>query len=265
MQLPDEAALKKLIAQGESSTLELKIAVPRPIELAERLCGMANGAGGLLIIGVEDGSNAIAGVKEPLSKSIDGILRAARLCTPPVTLSPSEPKIYRYPEGVVLVAGVPPSGDELHQAGGTFWIRRGTNTIPLTKAELLEMLYDRGSLTWEEQPVQQATLDDLDLKRFELFLESRDNYRYVRDQNLLKTPDILKRLGCAVEIYSGNQASLVPTNAGLLMFGRESQAFIRQSEVVCMLFTDEVGAGGFADRKIITGSIPEQIDGVAAS
>jgi hypothetical protein len=40
-----EDALRRAIAGGETSTVELKKAVPRPGELAERMCGMANAQG----------------------------------------------------------------------------------------------------------------------------------------------------------------------------------------------------------------------------
>lgn len=49
-----ETALRQLIKGGETTTVELKLASPRPVEMAERLCGMANGQGGILIVGVED-------------------------------------------------------------------------------------------------------------------------------------------------------------------------------------------------------------------
>ena len=34
-----ESTLRKLIENGETNTVELKVAVPRPGEMAERLCG----------------------------------------------------------------------------------------------------------------------------------------------------------------------------------------------------------------------------------
>jgi ATP-dependent DNA helicase RecG len=52
----------------------------------------------------------------------------------------------------------------------------------------------------------------------------------------------------------------VPTNAGLLFFGYDPQQHIIQSEVVCVLYRDTLGVGGYADRKIITGTIQELID-----
>ncbi len=44
-----ESALRQLIKNGETSTVELKVASPRPDEMAERLCGLANAKGGLII------------------------------------------------------------------------------------------------------------------------------------------------------------------------------------------------------------------------
>ena len=48
---PSEAELKKLIQGGETNTIELKVAAPRATKMAERLCGLANAQGGLMIIG----------------------------------------------------------------------------------------------------------------------------------------------------------------------------------------------------------------------
>lgn len=50
----NEVALRRLIKGGETTTVEFKVATPRPVEMAERLCGMANAQGGIIIIGVED-------------------------------------------------------------------------------------------------------------------------------------------------------------------------------------------------------------------
>lgn len=41
--------LRAYIASGESNMVEHKRAVPREGELAERLCGMANAQGGLIL------------------------------------------------------------------------------------------------------------------------------------------------------------------------------------------------------------------------
>src|ERR1700682_2070295 len=91
-----EAELKRLIRGGEMTTVELKLAAPRPVEMAERLCGMANAQGGVVIIGVEDVERKIVGVPdERMAMTKDVILRAARqIMKPALVLDPSEPEIY---------------------------------------------------------------------------------------------------------------------------------------------------------------------------
>src|SRR5207244_1644892 len=66
---------------------------------------------------------------------------------------------------------------------------------------------------------------------------------------------------CAL-VRSGGD--VVPTNAGILFFGRYPQQHVIQGEVVCVLFRDAVGASRYADRKIITGTLQELIDGAEA-
>src|SRR5450755_2334719 len=91
-----EPALRRLIRDGETSTVELKVAAPRPVDLAERLCGMANAQGAIIIIGVEDAEQKIVGVPdERLAMTLDTILRAARMNMKPVlVLDPPEPEVY---------------------------------------------------------------------------------------------------------------------------------------------------------------------------
>jgi hypothetical protein len=45
-----ETELKMLVRGGETNTVELKLAAPRAIDLAERFCGMANARGGIVFI-----------------------------------------------------------------------------------------------------------------------------------------------------------------------------------------------------------------------
>jgi predicted HTH transcriptional regulator len=61
MGLLSEAELKKLVKGGETTTVELKLAAPRAVDLAERLCGMANAKGGMVISGVEDATQKVVG------------------------------------------------------------------------------------------------------------------------------------------------------------------------------------------------------------
>ena len=170
-----EKALRRLIAGGETATVELKVASPRPVEMAERLCGMANARGGVVIIGVEDAERRVVGVSEDrLALTVDVILRATRqIIKPALVLDPPEPEVYLVDGKQLVVASVPPNNGPIYQAGGVCWVRRGTYTVPLTVPEMLELANDRGLQDWETLPARRATMRDIDLERVEAYLSQR--------------------------------------------------------------------------------------------
>jgi ATP-dependent DNA helicase RecG len=252
-----ERELRRLIKGGETNTVELKLASPRPNEMAERLCGMANAQGGFIIIGIEDATLRAVGVPQNrLALTIDVILRAARQIQPTLLLEPPEPEIYSLDGKQVVVARVPPNNGPLYQASGVCWIRRGTYTLPLSVPEMIELVNNRGLTRWELQPARKAAMNDIDQKKVEHYLSHRSS-RSHQDGRFDALEEVLMGMDCATIVANGQ---MVPTNAGILFFGSDPQLHIPQSEVVCVLFGDEHGVGGYLDRKIITGTVQELID-----
>jgi ATP-dependent DNA helicase RecG len=253
-----ESTLRKLIENGETITVELKVAVPRPGEIAERLCGLANAQGGFIIIGIEDTTLKIIGVPASrMAMTKDVILRAARQIEPVLLLDPTEPEVYLLNGKQVVVAAVPPNRGAIYQASGVFWVRRGTYTVPLSVSEIMELAHDRGLLSWETQVARRATMEDIDVERVKDYLSQRSmlSQQSGRFEDLER---VLLGMGCATTASNGE---IVPTNAGILFFGSDPQQFILQSEVVCVFFRDELGVGGYIDRKIVRGTIRDLIDG----
>jgi predicted HTH transcriptional regulator len=170
-----ESVLRQFIKRGESSTVELKAAAPRPVEMAERLCGMANAQGGMIIIGVEDSKHKIVGVpEERIAMTIDTVLHAARQNVKPVLLlDPSEPELYEVDGKRLVVAAVAPNRGPVYQSGGVFWVRRGTHTVPLDASELLELMGNRGLLDWERHAAHGSTMEDIDMGKVEAYMSRR--------------------------------------------------------------------------------------------
>ena len=125
---------------------------------------------------------------------------------------------------------------------------------------MLEMANDRGLQDWELLPARRATMQDLDLVKVEAYLNQR-SIRHRQAGRFDDVEQVLIGMDCALVTSSGE---VVPTNAGILFFGRTPQSDIIQSEVVCVLFRDAVAASRYADRKIITGTLQELIDGTEA-
>jgi predicted HTH transcriptional regulator len=252
-----EATLLQLIAGGETNTVELKRASPRPTEMAERLCGMANAQGGIVIVGVEDADLRIIGIpNNRIALTIDVILRAARQIEPKLLLDPPEPEIYELDGKRLVVAAVPPNPGPIYQSSGVCWVRRGTHTVPLGVSEMMELAHDRGLVSWERQPARKATMEDIDMERVKAYLGRRSE-RSRSGGRLSHVEKALVGLDCVTAKSNGE---LVPTNAGVLFFGYEPQQHVLQSDVVCVLFRDELGVGRYIDRKNITGTIQELID-----
>lgn len=253
-----ETTLRKLIENGETSAVELKVAVPRPGEMAERLCGLANAQGGFIIIGVEDTALKIVGVQNSrMALTKDVILRAARQIEPVLLLDPPEPEVYVLDGKQVVVAVVPPNRGAVYQAGGVFWVRRGTYTVPLKVSEIMELVHDKGLASWEMLAASRAIMEDIDLERVKAYL-SRRSSQSQQSGRFEDMDGVLLGMGCATTASNGE---IVPTNAGILFFGRDPQRLLIQSEVVCVLFRDELGVGGYVDRKIVKGTMQELIDG----
>lgn len=156
-----------------------------------------------------------------------------------------------------MVATVPPNRGPIYQASGVCWVRRGTYTIPLGVSEMLELANDRGLVRWELQAARKATMEDLDMERVKAYLKQRSRQSR-QNSRLTQLEKVLVGMDCATV---NTQGTVVPTNAGILFFGHDPQQHILQSDVVCVLYRDELGLGGYADRKNITGTLQELIDG----
>jgi len=255
-----EEALHQMLAGGESGTVEFKIKAPRPSELAERICGMANTrTGGTIIFGVEDETGRVVGIAKA-NETIDTILRATRLIKPAVTLLGPGSDIRIIDGRTVVVIQVPSNNGTLYQAGAGCWVRKGTHTIPMTTEEIEAHLNTYGSTRWERALCPRATLDDIDPDLVERYLtyraeRSRQKMRYTSQE------DLLIGLECAARDQRTQE--IRPTNAGMLMFGYDPQLQIPQSEVVCIRYADRLGVGKYVDRKNILGNLPELIDKTA--
>jgi ATP-dependent DNA helicase RecG len=247
-----------MIAGGETPTVEFKSSAARPIDIAERMCGMANNrAGGVIIFGIEDATRAIVGIRNP-SLTNDVVLRAARMIRPAVPLGETSVQTWTLDDATLLTVAVPPNSGRLYQYDGAYYVRRGTQTVPLSVEEIRDYLNRSGQSGWElALGPDWMTIDDLDLDAVERYL----SYRAERSRNR-------NRLGEASALLPALKAvgrdlatgQLRPTHAGILMFGLDPQLPLPQSEVVCIKYADPLGVRRYIDRKNFRGTLPELID-----
>jgi len=187
-----------------------------PKEVARQVSAMANAEGGLIVVGVtSDGHVAGLGsqagtVRERLSKiPIETCDFKHRFV--PIAGGDSE----------ILYILVPRITDRVVCASdGRAYQRKGSNTVELSTAEILELRYTRGEKSFEDRPVVRYLLEQLDPAVAKAFMDG------LLQRNGLSMPLTIdealanKRLTVVVD----NETHL--TVAGLISLGKQPTDFV---------------------------------------
>lgn len=202
------------------------------LTIAESLAALANGRGGTLNLAADR-------VRAP--GLIDQILQAALLTEPPLVL----PIPRLDPAGSAVVVNVPAGLPHVYGLNGRYLIRTGTANRSLPPDQLRRLLIERGELSYEEALVPGATLDDIDWSAAGV---------YAARVGASSTRELLMRRGC-LTLHNGEPS---PTNAGILLFGRDPARFVRGAHITAARFAGTEVSDQFT-RLEISGTLIDQI------
>ena len=104
-------------------------------------------------------------------------------------------------------------------------------------------------------PVEKAAYEDLDISKIEEYIEKRK--RKFKGEKDVPTEALLENIGVLVKHHE----RLVPSIAGLLLFGKDPQRFLWSSTANIARFKGTDMGGSVIDRKELRGTISEIIDG----
>jgi len=242
--------------RDERQQVEFKDGFIKTSELAEQIMAFANAEGGTIYVGISDQPkpHLSTKIREVTKGHHDNIHRAARdLLVPPVVgVTAHEIEV----QGEKVLAIVVPRTGNLHQhQNGRILIRRGSENVALLGDSLRQALLDREHPSFDDRPVWDATLDDLDSDRVAWYLQRAAQERGIPLDALLPLEQNLVRLGAVVR----DGERLLPRVAGLLLFGRAPQQFVPQSVVRLARFQGTAPVN-FIDRLDCRGTLPEMID-----
>ncbi|GAB4408002.1 MAG: ATP-binding protein [Anaerolineae bacterium] len=215
---PEE--LQALIAQGESSILEFKSdrGPLHDTELLETVVCLANGQGGLLLVGVEDNGTVTGSHKKHQVPDQVAALIASRT-VPPLNV---QVKCVGLTGHTVTVIEVPQAEQPVATSEGKTLLRYQDvhgkpGCRPLYPHELTGWYADRGQRDFTAQPMMNLCWDDLDPLEFERLRHLVQAYR--GDATLLRLGN--EQLARALNLVKPVARELFPTVAGLLLVGRE--------------------------------------------
>lgn len=213
-------------------------------KIALVLGAMANSLGGTLLLGIGP-TGMIEGV-QAVEPTIDRVLEAA-LTLSPVLIIPM-PRTLDIEGKSVVVVTVPPGMPNVYALEGRYLRRDGTANVGLAPGELRRLIIERGVTSYEAEVAPNTSINDIDWEKARAYARSLSS---VGEQESMK---ILERRGCLVQ-FNGEMR---PTNAGILLFGKDPQRHIRGSEITAARFAGNT-MGDVFNREDIMGTLPDQI------
>ena len=211
------ADLRDRIGAGEDDRTGFAPGLGDLRAVGRTLCAFANGAGGLVVLGVDD-SRAIVGVAgdpERVQERLTGFLQSG--LNKPVTAGCGSLEL---DEKLVHWVEVPrhQRGYEPFSYDGRFWLRRGRETVEPSPSERQELFNAFGFVFTELLIVSSATVEALDFGAIRGFLSEQ---RFGLDTPPQPASDGDLRNASMVAALDG---VLRPTLYGFMLFGRDPQA-----------------------------------------
>ena len=216
-------ALAALLSGSENDRLLFLSDKASPAAIAEGLASLANAHGGVAVLGVTKGGKPQA-AGDPAQMQ-ERAAQAGLLTDPPLILPTVQ--VVKMEGTPLVVVQVPPGLPHIYSLQGRYLIRTAGQNRPLTTPELRCLLFDRADAGLETSVIESASLDDLDRGQVRRYLETI----YAGPQE--DVGQLLVGRGCVVSNASGGYA---PTAAGMLLFGRVPQRFLRSAEIVCVRY-----------------------------
>lgn len=241
--------LRPLLAAGQGERVIFVPAAGAPARLAESLVALANAHGGVLLIGVSAAGRPL-GVEDP--DAARATVQAAGLLTAPPLILPL-PRMATVDGKLLCMVEVPAGLPHAYSLNGRYLARSATGNRVLSSAELVSLLLTRNETGFESRPVPDATLADLDMAQVAAYLAALGVSPAEDWQSVL-----LARGGLAKAPDLAASPPLVPTHAGILLFGRQPQRFVRNAQISLVRYAGPVMGDEFL-RHDTTGTLSEQI------
>jgi hypothetical protein len=140
---------QELIARGEGPTVEFKADVPEPKDkMLKTVSAFANGEGGVILLGVENGTGNLVGIKRDINRELDRLtdmIRANLTPAPPIRLAWCEIE-HNTIIGIFVGQGdAHPCG--LHPADPSYFVRRGATTFAARPEEVTNIVVARNAVS----------------------------------------------------------------------------------------------------------------------
>ncbi len=232
--------LLRLIRGGEDTFLELKVKLSNSEKIAQEIVAMANTGGGVMVFGVND-QLRIEGVDDPESVQDELV----RICREDI-----EPPLFPYVDRIsfdngrrIVALDIEAKRRPYRTHEGRFYVRFGSEKREATTDEVASLFDETRPTRLENLPALGATIADIDEAHLWSFLREFEGDAFDDPgESGYPTAIVLQRDLLLATDYRGE---VVPTLAGLLLFGRDdriAELFPRSSVTAIRFAGDSVQA-----------------------
>ncbi len=237
--MTDPNDLARRIRLGEDSTLELKrvllagdrVVGPSRSDFADELASMANGPGGTVVLGVEDKSHEVLGIRVDRLDSVEGWVR--EICndsvTPPLDAVIRKVELPSVAGSLVPVLVVDVARSLfVHKSPGGYFRRIGSSKREMSPEVLARLFQERSQsrmIRFDEAAVPGTSLEDLD----------RELARRFMRHDTKVTEEFLRKLRIVVDDNGVARVSV----AGVLMCTREPERWLPHAQIQAVSYAGE--------------------------
>ena len=250
--------LLRLIRGGEDTFLELKVKLSNSEKIAQEIVALANTGGGVIVFGVND-QLRIEGVDNPESVQEE----LARICREDI-----EPPLVPFIDRIAFDSGrrvvaldVEGKRRPYRTSDGRFFLRIGSEKREATREELANLIDETRPLGFENLPLVGASLADIDEAHLWSFLREFERDVFEKPgANGYPTGEVLER---DLLLATEHGSEVVPTIAGLLLFGRNERVkeFLPRATVLATRFAGDSTQSPVVERVNLDGNLHTLYEG----
>jgi ATP-dependent DNA helicase RecG len=244
--------LLRLIRGGEDTFLELKVKLSNPEKIAQEIVALANTGGGVMVFGVND-QLRIEGLDDPESVQ-EELVRICREDVQP-SLVPFIDRIAFDNGRRVVALDIEGKRRPYRTHDGRFYLRIGADKREATTEEVSALMNEARPWGFENMPVLGSIIADIDEALLWSFLREFEGDAF--DNAVTSgypTGDVLERDLLLATRHAGE---VVPTVAGLLLFGRDDRVkdILPRSAVSATRFAGDSLQSPVVERVSISGNL----------
>jgi len=243
----NEKKFEQMLKKGESEKVEFKKSTAQIERALRSICGFLNHKGGSVYFGISDKNELIG--QSATDSTLKSLSQKIRQKIKP-EISP-EIKVLEIKGRKVIEARIKKGANKPYYLDGISYKRVSTESPPIAPEELESIILKKNKIQWDSQICEEASLEDINWVIVKEFFIPK--YESLAKRRLAGTgKELLEALGC----IKNNK----PTNAGILLFGKNPEMFFRNSYIAMARYRGTVESTERLDYKEFTGNIFQQID-----